>query len=97
MLDYTFICPHCGEESTIVERAHVLRDTDMIGFNYYNSLDKHDPEFSVWEEDVEDFSEPSYSDYICSSCEEILDVTYEQLYDYVKTHGSIGEEAHAKS
>ena len=88
MFDYTFICPNCGQEARIVERASVIRDTNMIGFNLYEHQPGGrywEPEFSVWDED----GDPDSIDYVCSECEWMLDVTYEQLYAFVKEHGSI--------
>jgi hypothetical protein len=83
MLEYTFTCPHCHTNSVIIERAAVIQDTDLLGFNrgYF-------PEFSVFEESTE----PTDAIYVCSNCEQDLGVAYNELYDYVRKHGKIIEE-----
>jgi hypothetical protein len=79
MLKYKFTCPHCNTESSIIERATVVRYTDLIGFS------KKDAEFS----EHEDFDDASDFEYICSNCSNELDVHYEQLYTYVMEHGKM--------
>lgn len=94
MIDYKFTCPLCKNEAKIIERATVIRDTELIGFYDYEGCGGPQPEFALDEEFDDDQSDSSY---ICSWCEEELDVGYEQLYDYIKKHGEIlGAEENAE-
>jgi hypothetical protein len=85
MLEYTFTCPHCGSNTLIIERATILRDTALLGFNkgYF-------PEFETLEEPTDSY--PNNPIFICASCEEDLGIEYNELYDYVKKHSVIRKE-----
>jgi hypothetical protein len=86
MIDYTFICPYCLQRANIIERCLIIRDTRMIGFYQYEGFDYPHPEFSADEDFDTDGGEYSY---VCSNCEHELRTTYEQLYNYIKEHGSL--------
>jgi hypothetical protein len=80
---YKFICPYCGEDAQIIERATVVRYTELIGFS------GEEPEFSEDENfgDAEDF------EYVCSNCSNELEIYYEQLCSFTKKHGEILKDA----
>jgi hypothetical protein len=88
MIDYTFICPYCQTTARIVERSAVIRDTRIIGFYQYEGFDYPHPELS----EDEDFDvDASENFFVCSNCEHELRTTYDQLYSYIKEHGSLTE------
>jgi DNA-directed RNA polymerase subunit RPC12/RpoP len=86
MIEYTLVCPHCGEKARVIERATVIRDTVLIGFREYEDYSDLVPEFSLDEEFSDDQSDYCY---VCSGCEKELATSYDQLFNYVKKHGEI--------